>query len=176
MFGTTVFGHGGGVNEFLSNLVFIPEIEASVFIAQNGGVGAQLPLLVPTEILGALASDAGLGGPAREPVPDAALRAAEASGRYLTNRRTFSGPGQFLAALSPLVVTALPDGALLMPTPVSQWPVRHEPIAPTSGRMRRARGSLSCATMRAVSCALLTGPARKPMSGYAAWPIRSGSG
>lgn len=130
MFGTTVYGHGGGVNEFLSNLVVIPEIGAGVFISQNGATGAHLPLQVPTELLGALAARAGLEAPETDPVPDAAARAAEAAGRYLTNRRTFSGPGQFLAALSPLAVTALPDGALLIPTPLSQGPVRHEPVAP----------------------------------------------
>jgi CubicO group peptidase (beta-lactamase class C family) len=130
MFGTSVYGHGGGVNEFLSNLAFVPEIGAGVFISQNGGNGAHLPLFVPTEILGVLAENAGLRAPVAQPIPDAARRAAEASGRYLTNRRTFSGPGQVLAALSPLTVTALPDGALLIPTPLSQGPVRHEPVAP----------------------------------------------
>jgi CubicO group peptidase (beta-lactamase class C family) len=130
MFGVTVYGHGGGVNEFLSNLVFIPEIDAGVFVSQNGGTGAQLPLMVPTEILGALAARAGLEAAQPKPVPDAAARAAEAAGRYLTNRRTFSGPGQFLAALSPLDVAATPDGALLIPTPLSRGPIRHEPVAP----------------------------------------------
>ncbi len=130
MFGTTVYGHGGGVNEFLSTLVFIPEIGAGVFLSQNGGTGADLPLMVPTEILGALAAQAGLQAAAPEPVPDAAARAAEAAGRYLTNRRVFSGPEQILAALSPMTVTALPDGALLIPTPLSQGPVRHDPVAP----------------------------------------------
>lgn len=130
MFGTTVYGHGGGVNEFLSNLAFIPEIGAGVFLSQNGGTGADLPLMVPTEILGALAAQAGLQAAEPEPVPDAAARAAEAAGRYLTNRRTFSGPGQLLAALSPMIVTALPDGTLLIPTPLSQGPVRHTPVAP----------------------------------------------
>lgn len=130
MFGTTVYGHGGGVNEFLSNLAFIPEICAGVFISQNGGTGANLPFVVPTELLGVLAARSWLEAAEPEPVPDAAARAAEAAGRYLTNRRTFSGPGQLLAALSPMTVTALPDGALLIPTPLSQGPVRHEPIAP----------------------------------------------
>jgi hypothetical protein len=118
------------VNEFLSNLVVIPDIGAGVFISQNGGTGADLPLMVPTEILGAMAARAGLEAPEPDPVPDAAARAAEVAGRYLTNRRTFSGPGQFLAALSPMTVTALPDGTLLIPTPLSQGPVRHEPVVP----------------------------------------------
>jgi CubicO group peptidase (beta-lactamase class C family) len=130
MFGTMVYGHGGGVNEFLSNLAVIPEIGAGVFISQNGGTGAQLPLMVPAAILGALAARAGLAAPEPDTVPDAAARAVEAAGRYLTNRRTFSGPGQLLAALSPMTVTALPDGTLLIPTPLSQGPVRHDPVAP----------------------------------------------
>jgi hypothetical protein len=86
--------------------------------------------MVPTQILGALAMQAGLEAPRPEPVSDAAARAAEAAGRYLTNRRTFSGPGQILAALSPLTITATPDGALMIPTQVSTGPVRHEPVAP----------------------------------------------
>ncbi|MFU8863249.1 MAG: hypothetical protein ACNA7O_04990 [Rhodobacterales bacterium] len=139
MFGTTVYGHGGGVNEFLSNLAFIPEIGAGVFISQNGGTGAQLPYVVPSELLGVMAARAGLEAAQPDTVPNAAARAAEAAGRYLTNRRTFSGPGQLLAALSPMTVTALPDGALLIPTPLSQWPVRHEPIAP--GIWQDARGA-----------------------------------
>jgi CubicO group peptidase (beta-lactamase class C family) len=36
MFGTTVYAHSGGVNEFLSYLAFIPEIGAGGFISQNG--------------------------------------------------------------------------------------------------------------------------------------------
>src|SRR6056297_1184347 len=139
MFGTTVYGHGGGVNEFLSNLAFIPEISAGAFVSQSGGAGADLPFVVPTELLGVLAARSGLEAAEPEPVPDATARAAEAAGRYLTNRRTFSGPGQFLAALSPMTVTALPEGALLIPTPLSQGPVRHEPIAPDT--WQDARGA-----------------------------------
>ena len=129
-FGTTVYGHGGGVNEFLSNLVFIPEIGAGVFISQNGGRGSSLPFLAPSMILASLAAEAELGEPSAQPVPNASAQAAEAAGRYLTNRRTFSGPGQILAALSPLTVTARPDGAIFLPTPVSRGPVRHDPIGP----------------------------------------------
>jgi CubicO group peptidase (beta-lactamase class C family) len=130
MFGTTLYGHGGGINEFLSNLVFIPEIGAGVFVAQNGGTGASLPFLAPDMILGALAAEAGLRAPAPAAVPDAARRASEAQGRYLNNRRSFSGPLQILAALSPLTVAALPDGALLVPTPTMQAVTRYESIAP----------------------------------------------
>ena len=129
-FGTMVYGHGGGVNEFLSNLVFIPEIGAGVFISQNGGTGAGLPFLVPDLILAALAEDAGLSESAPQGVPDAHARAAEAAGRYLTNRRTFSGPGQFFGALSVLSVTAMPDGALVLPTATLPAPSRFEPIGP----------------------------------------------
>ena len=176
MFGTTVYGHGGGVNEFLSNLVVIPEIGAGVFISQNGGTGADLPLMVPTEILGAMAARAGLEAPEPDPVPDATARAAEAAGRYLTNRRTFSGPGQFLAALSPLNVTALPDGTLLIPTPLSQGPVRHEPFAPDI--WQDAQGArmafLRDETGRIVR--LADGTGRRPTNGCGVWPIRSGCG
>lgn len=129
MFNTTVYGHGGGLNEFLSNLVFLPEINAGVFISQNGGTGASLPLIAPDVILTALAAEAGLEASVPQPVPDAAARAAEAAGRYLNNRRTFSGPAQSLAALSPLTVAALPDGALLIPTATLPVPSRFEPIA-----------------------------------------------
>lgn len=130
LFGTTIYGHGGGLNEFVSNLVFIPEIGAGVFISQNGGTGMSLPLLAPNLILTALAAEAGADTAATQPVPDAAARAEDAAGRYLTNRRTFSGPAQFLAALSPLNVTALADGALLIPTATSPMPLRFDPIAP----------------------------------------------
>jgi CubicO group peptidase (beta-lactamase class C family) len=129
-FGTMVYGHGGGLNEFLSNLVFIPEIGAGVFISQNGGAGASLPLLAPDLILADLAADAGLMAPEAQPVPAAAARAAEAAGRYVTNRRTFSGPGQALAALAPMNVVALSDGALLIPTGTMPMPSRFDPIAP----------------------------------------------
>jgi len=129
-FGTMVYGHGGGVNEFLSNLVFIPEIAAGVFISQNGGTGAGLPLILPNLILATLAEEAGLRDPARQDVPDAQARAAEAAGRYLTNRRPFSGPTQFFGALSVLSVTATPDGALLLPTAILPAPSRFEPIGP----------------------------------------------
>jgi hypothetical protein len=81
-------------------------------------------------ILAALAAEAGLEAHAVQPVPDAAARAAEAAGRYLTNRRMFSGPAQLLVALSPLNVTALADGALLMPTATIPMPSRFDPIAP----------------------------------------------
>jgi CubicO group peptidase (beta-lactamase class C family) len=130
LFGTIVYGHGGGLNAFLSNLVFIPEIEAGVFISQNGGAGASLPLLAPDLILAELAAEAGLEPPAPEAVPDAAARASEAAGRYLNNRRTFSGSAQFFGALSVLPVTATPDGALMLPTGKLPAPSRFEPIGP----------------------------------------------
>ncbi len=130
LFGTTVYGHGGGLNEFLSTLVFIPEIDAGVFISQNGGAGASLPLLAPDLILAELAAKTGLTAPASSMVQDAASRAAEAAGTYLGNRRTFTGWAQFFAALSPLVVTATPDGALMLPTGKLPAPSRFEPIGP----------------------------------------------
>ncbi|WP_209426668.1 serine hydrolase domain-containing protein [Pararhodobacter sp. SW119] len=128
--GATALGHGGGLNEFLSNLVFIPEIGAGVFISQNGGTGASLPFLGPDLILAPLIAEAGLEATAPRPVPDAAERAAEAAGRYLNNRRSFSGPTQVLAALSPFTIAALPDGAVLAPAPRLQAMVRYEPVAP----------------------------------------------
>jgi len=130
LFGTMVYGHGGGLNEFLSNLVFIPEIEAGVFISQNGGAGASLPLLVPDLILAGLAAGAGLEPPASEAVTDAARRASEAAGRYLNNRRTFSGSAQFFGTLSVLPVTATLDSALMLQTGKPPAPSRFEPIGP----------------------------------------------
>lgn len=128
-FGTMVYGHGGGLNEFLSNLLFIPEIGAGVFISQNGGTGASLPLLAPDLMLAEMSADAGLAPAVPQDVPDAEVLAAEAAGRYLTNRRTFSGPAKIFAALSPLVLTELPDGALLVPTGTIRSPSRFEPFA-----------------------------------------------
>lgn len=129
-YGTTLYGHGGGLNEFLSNLLFVPEIGAGVFISQNGGTGASLPLLVPDLILSRLAADAGLEPQAPAPPPDAAARAAEAAGLYLTNRRPFSGRAKLFGALGPLVVTPLPDGALILPTNTGPVPLRFEPFGP----------------------------------------------
>lgn len=129
-FRTMVYGHGGGLNEFLSNLVFIPEIDAGVFISQNGGTGASLPFLAPDLILAELAAEAGLGPQVPLVVPDAQARAAEAAGRYLTNRRTFSGWAQIFGALSPLTVAALPDGDLVVPTATLPAPSRFAPIGP----------------------------------------------
>jgi CubicO group peptidase (beta-lactamase class C family) len=130
LFGTMVYGHGGGLNEFLSNLVLIPEIGAGVFISQNGGTGASLPFLAPDLILTALADEAGLATIAPPPMADARAWAADAAGRYLNNRRAFSGPAQLLAVLSPLTVTAQDDGSLLVPTATLQAVSRFAPIAP----------------------------------------------
>ena len=129
-FGTVVFGHGGGLNEFISNLLFIPDIGAGVFISQNGGNGLSLPLIAPDLMLSEMAIASELLPSVPQDVPDAEVRAAEAAGRYLTNRRTFSGPAQVFAALSPLVLTELPDGALLVPTGTIKSPSRFEPFAP----------------------------------------------
>ena len=130
MFGAQVYGHAGGLNEFLSNLVFLPEIGAGVFVSQNGGAGASLPFVGADLILARLAAEAGLQAPPPAEVPDAAARAAEAAGRYIPNRRAFTGPGQILGALETFSVTALPDGALLVPTPILRRMLRHEPVAP----------------------------------------------
>jgi CubicO group peptidase (beta-lactamase class C family) len=128
LFGTLVFGHAGGLNEFLSNLVFSPEIGAGVFVSQNGGAGSSLPFIGPDLLLAHLATEAGLSTPAPPPVPDADAQAAEAAGRYLANRRPFSGPMQ---ALTPVItVQALPDGSLLAPSMRLGSVVRHAPIAP----------------------------------------------
>ena len=128
LFGTMAYGHAGGLNEFLSNLVFIPELDAGVFVSQNGGTGASLPFIVPDLILAHLAADAGLSDAVPQAVPDAADRAAELAGRYLANRREFSGP---LQALAPqMSVQALPDGAIMVPSMRQGALVRHDPIAP----------------------------------------------
>ena len=128
MFGTTVYGHAGGLHEFLSNLVFLPDIGAGVFISQNGGTGASLPFLGPDLILAHLATQAGLSDPAPRPVPDANARAEEVAGRYIANRRPFTGPMQAFA--QPAEVQALPDGALLAPSMRLGAMVRYEPVAP----------------------------------------------
>ncbi|MGY6547958.1 MAG: serine hydrolase domain-containing protein [Roseinatronobacter sp.] len=128
MFGTTVYGHAGGLHEFLSNLVFLPEIGAGVFISQNGGTGASLPFLGPDLILAHLAAQAGLSDPAPSPVPDASARAEDVAGRYIANRRPFSGPMQAFA--QPAAVQALPDGAILAPSMRLGAMVRYEPVAP----------------------------------------------
>ena len=126
MFGTMVLGHAGGLNEFLSNLVFLPEIGAGVFISQNGGAGMSLPFLAPDLILAHLAAEAGLSDAAPQPVAEA--RAEDVAGRYIANRRTFGGP---LQALSPQIsVQALPDGAILAPSMRLGALIRHEPVAP----------------------------------------------
>jgi hypothetical protein len=129
-FGTTLYGHGGGLNEFLSNLVFVPEVNAGVFISQNGGAGVSLPLLVPDLILSELAREAGLAPQAPTAPPDAAERAAEVAGLYLTNRRPFAGRAKVFGALGPLLVTPLDDGALILPTNTGPVPSRFEPIGP----------------------------------------------
>lgn len=129
-FGSMLYGHGGGLNEFLSNLLFIPEIGVGIFISQNGGTGASLPLLVPDLILSELATNAGLERQTPPPPPDAPEMAAEVAGLYLTNRRPFSGRAKVFGALGPLFVTALPDGALMLPTNTGPGPSRFEPIGP----------------------------------------------
>lgn len=128
LFGTMVYGHAGGLNEFLSNLVFIPDLGAGVFLSQNGGAGASLPFLGPDLILAHLAAEAELVHDAPQPVPDASARAAEVAGRYLANRRTFSGPMQ---AFAPQIsVEALPDGAILAPSMRFGAMLRHAPVGP----------------------------------------------
>jgi CubicO group peptidase (beta-lactamase class C family) len=129
-YGTMVYGHGGGLNEFHSNLVFIPEIGAGVFISQNGGTGVSLPFIAPDLILAELAAEAGLAPPDPQAVPDAAARAQEVAGRYLNNRRTFTGWAQFFGALSPLDIVATSDGALMIQTNILPVPSRFEPIGP----------------------------------------------
>ena len=130
MFGTTVYGHGGGLNEFLSNLVVIPELQIGVFVSQNGGARMSLPFLAPDLILGHLAAEAGLAAPEPQAVPDAAERAQEAEGRYISNRRAFTGSAQFVTALEGFSVTALPDGAILAPAPLLGTMLRYDPVAP----------------------------------------------
>ena len=128
LFGTTVYGHAGGLHEFISNLAFIPEIGAGVFISQNGGAGASLPFLGPDLILAHLATEAGLTDSAPQSVPDASARASEVAGRYIGNRRAFTGPMQALAPQ--MAVQALTDGAILAPSVRFGAMIRYDPIAP----------------------------------------------
>lgn len=101
-----------------------------MFVSQNGGAGAALPFLAPDMILSRLAADAGLAAPDPDPVPDAAGRAQALAGRYLSNRRVFSGPWQIFGATDALTVTALPDGSILVPAPILQTVARYWPVAP----------------------------------------------
>ena len=128
MFGTMVYGHAGGLNEFLSNLVFIPEIGAGVFISQNGGAGMSLPFFGADLLLAHLAAEAGLSDLEPLPVPDATARAEDVAGRYIANRRTFNGPMQAFAPQAQVQVLA--DGAILAPSMRLGAMIRHDPIAP----------------------------------------------
>jgi CubicO group peptidase (beta-lactamase class C family) len=128
LFGMMVYGHTGGLNEFVSNLAFVPELGVGVFISQNGGAGASLPFLGPDLILAHLAAEAGLSHTPAQPVPDAVARAAEVAGRYISNRRTFTGPMQALALQMP--VQPLPEAAILVYSIRLGALVRYEPIAP----------------------------------------------
>lgn len=127
LFGSQVLGHAGGLNEFLSNLVFMPEIGVGIFISQNGGIGASLPFLAPDLILAHLAAKAGLSTPTAQAMADAPQRALEVAGRYIANRRVFSGPMQLM--VQHISVQALSDGAILAPSPRLGAVVRYEPFA-----------------------------------------------
>jgi len=86
--GMRIYGHGGAINEFLSNMELAPEHEIGVFLSQNSAVTGAAISRVPTLLIERLV-EPGYAPPA--PPEDAAARAQEAAGRYLPNRRPFTG-------------------------------------------------------------------------------------
>ncbi|MEO1013647.1 MAG: serine hydrolase domain-containing protein [Pseudomonadota bacterium] len=163
---TTIYGHGGSLNSFLSYMALMPELGVGVFISQNsedayapvGGVttliadrelmrerGAPLfPRIVskgqaeaagaaPAEdadVSGVEAGGATVSGAANQAAVD---NASEVAGRYLTNRRQFTGVEKFFSI--PSVQKVIADGDVIYTEGASNTPFRR--LAPDVYENRR---------------------------------------
>lgn len=118
--GIRFVGHGGDTLLFHSQMIFAPELGFGLFVSYNavGGTQARGPLLdaildryFPAEV-----------APLPEPGDESIARSQEAAGTYLLTRRNFSTFESVAAFASPLNITALEDGNILLPgDPPSQW-------------------------------------------------------
>ncbi|MGJ3233059.1 MAG: serine hydrolase domain-containing protein [Oceanicaulis sp.] len=139
----TLWGHGGAVNSFLSNMQIAQPLGLGVFVSQSGsraGAFRLLPDLVIDHALERSPVNAPPSG--RLALEDEAL--ADYAGRYVPNRREFDGFEKLLTGMNLITVTAL-DGAIAVggagPTE------RYWPVAPDvfenrlGGRVVFQRGS-----------------------------------
>ena len=112
---TKTFGHGGSINDFLSNMMVAPELGIGIFISQNSAVSGTPVNTLPNLVFDrALAAEGALPLVAEIPeVPgDDAAAALEAAGTYVINRRMFSTAEAFFTAQTAIAFTA--DGPNLL--------------------------------------------------------------
>jgi len=107
--GVAIYGHNGALNDFFSSMELAPEHEIGVFLSQNSAVTPSAITHIPSLLIERLAAT----GYVRPDAPaDAAARAQEAAGRYLSNRRPFNGMEAFVGLADVRTVTA--EGAAVI--------------------------------------------------------------
>lgn len=124
--GILVYGHGGALNDFFSNMAIAPELDAGIFISQNGSASTDPIRRMPDLILARLMDEAGYTAPEPGPVADAETLAEDAAGQYLSNRRAYSGLEKAFA-LSGVTTVAAHDGTIVLNQPGQS--VRYVPVA-----------------------------------------------
>lgn len=112
--GLDVYGHGGAIQQFLANMEIMPEIGAGVFMTQNANISPAPYRFMPDLILSRLLDEAGIAPLAHDMPEDAAARAGEVEGRYLTNRRSLRGIEKLFGGLAVINIAAREDGTLLL--------------------------------------------------------------
>lgn len=108
--GTILYGHAGGTANFLSNMIFAPELGVGVFVSQNTVNQSGLVYELPTLVMDLLLPGAATAGRKQARAEDLTPYV----GSYLMNRRTFSGFEKLFAAGALATIAASEDGALLM--------------------------------------------------------------
>lgn len=123
--GLSVFGHGGSINDFLSIMALSEELQAGVFVSQNSTASADPVQRLPDRVFDRLIAESGWPEPAPAVVEDAETRAEAAAGRYLSNRRAYSGLEKLFAGTALTSVQA-EGAAIIVSTPAGSarfWPV-----------------------------------------------------
>lgn len=115
--GVDVYGHGGSTGNFQSNMLLVPSLDLGVFVSQNSGQDGYAAVHALTRLV----IDRQLGAPV-EPVPPApsptesldARSLQEYSGRYRTNRRSFTTMAAAFSLQPTLTVAVGEDGSLIV--------------------------------------------------------------
>lgn len=132
---TVLFGHGGSINDFLSNMMIAPELGIGIYISQNSAVSnaplSNIPnLLVDRELKARDAMET-----PRRSVADPVAAAQEAAGVYQLNRRAFTRVDRFFGSQFMLELRAFPETPALLAPGATAAPFL--PIAPDVWENRR---------------------------------------
>ncbi|WP_425410287.1 serine hydrolase [Hyphococcus sp.] len=132
--GVETFGHGGATTVFYTNMILIPDLETGIFISQNSTSDRTLVNEIPVLLIDHLYKEQ---NQQTTMAARSSVDAVQYTGRYLSNRRSFS-KFEKLYSLPDVYSVSATDGALLIAS--GEKALRYGPVAGASDTFENRRG------------------------------------